>query len=110
MRETIILNSQEQRRTMILNQVMAGVIRVPQAADLLQLSIRHTRRLLAEYRQEGPAALAHGNRGRTPAHTLAESLRQRVVALAKGAYGGGKPPAPDQRAPQCPAKRLLLCP
>jgi transposase len=88
MRETIVLNGIEQKRALVLNQVMAGQMKAEQAADLLQISLRHTRRLLAAYRQEGPAALAHGNRGRQPAHTLAEGLRQRVVALAREKYAG----------------------
>lgn len=88
MGEMITLNSKEQRRVLVLNQIIGGQLKVAQAAELLQVSLRHTRRLLAEYRQEGPAALAHGNRGRTPAHALAEDLRQRVVALAESKYAG----------------------
>lgn len=88
MKETIVLNGKEQRRAVVLNQVMGGQINVPQAAQLLAVSVRHTRRLLAEYRQLGPEALAHGNRGRQPAHTLDEGLRARVVALAKDKYVG----------------------
>lgn len=88
MRETIVLNSKEQRRAFVLNQVIGGQINVPQAAQLLVVSLRHARRLLAEYRQFGPEALAHGNRGRQPAHTLGEGLRARVVALAKDKYVG----------------------
>jgi transposase len=88
MRETITLNGTEQKRALVFNQVMAGLMKAGQAAELLQISLRHTRRLLAAYRQAGPAALAHGNRGRQPAHTLAEGLRQRVVALARDKYAG----------------------
>ena len=40
------------------------------------------RRLLAGYRQEGVAALAHGNRGRTPRHTIPPRVRQQVLARA----------------------------
>jgi hypothetical protein len=44
--------------------------------------------MLAAYRKEGAAALAHGNRGCTPAHALEEETRQRVVALARTTYAG----------------------
>ncbi|HCG29123.1 MAG TPA: hypothetical protein DEU95_05130, partial [Chloroflexi bacterium] len=40
------------------------------AAEVLDLSVRQVRRLLAAYREDGVAALVHGNRGRVPA-TLA---------------------------------------
>ena len=34
------------------------------------MSERHTRRMLAAYREQGAAALAPGNRGRHPYHAL----------------------------------------
>jgi hypothetical protein len=55
----------------------------------LGLSERHTRRLLAAYRRAGEAALAHGNRGRTPANALAEATRAQVLARARGAQFRG---------------------
>ncbi len=50
--------------------------------------LRQVRRLLAAYRREGGAALAHGNRGRRPVHTLSEEIRRQVVELARGCYEG----------------------
>jgi transposase len=88
MKGTVTLNSKEQHRLGILNRVIGGQMTVMEAARLLDLSERQTRRLLAAYKKEGAAALAHGNRGRTPANALPEALRQQVVALAKGTYGG----------------------
>jgi transposase len=52
------------------------------------LSVRQVRRLLAVYRQEGVAALSHGNRGRAPVHRISEDTRKRVVAFAQGHYSG----------------------
>ncbi len=49
---------------------------------VLGLSLRHVRRLLAAYREEGAAALAHGNRERRPHNALGEDLRRQVVELA----------------------------
>jgi hypothetical protein len=43
-----------------------GVVTCREASEVLHLSLRHTRRLLAAYRKEGTAALAHGNRGKKP--------------------------------------------
>jgi len=59
-----------------------------EAAELLDLSLRHVRRILAAYRKEGAAALAHGNRGRKPRHALDESLRKQVLELAQSTYAG----------------------
>ena len=53
---------------------------------VLGLSIRQVRRLLARYREEGAAALAHGNRGRSPHNKLADGVRARVADLAGSKY------------------------
>ena len=70
MKEKVTLNRKDQKRLMVLNQVGRGVVTCREASALLHLSLRHARRLLAAYRKEGAAALAHGNRGRKP-HTHA---------------------------------------
>ncbi|HYM92496.1 MAG TPA: ISNCY family transposase, partial [bacterium] len=44
--------------------------------------------LLAEVRQHGLAALAHGNRGRPSPRRLAEAIRTKVLALARTTYAG----------------------
>jgi transposase len=87
MREQVTLNSKEQKRAMVLTRVIEGGVTVQQAGEVLGLSVRHVRRLKAAYMREGPAALAHGNRGRRPAHALEDTLRRQVVELAQTTYG-----------------------
>lgn len=86
MNKKVTLNIKEQKRLKVLNEVNAGNMTGQQAADLLGLSLRHVRRLLARYRQEGAAALAHGNRGRASPRRVPESVREKVVKLAKTTY------------------------
>ena len=62
------LNPKEQERLMVLNRMMGG---------WMGLSVRQVRRLLARYRKEGAAALAHGNRGRSPYNKLDDAVRAR---------------------------------
>ena len=78
MKELVILNKKEQKRSMVLNQMEKGEIIGREAAEVLDVSLRHVRRLAAAYRKEGVAALAHGNRGRKPHQALGENLRMRV--------------------------------
>ena len=52
------------------------------------VSARHTRRILAAYRRDGAAALAHGNRGRRPANATSDPLATDVVVLARTRYAG----------------------
>ena len=88
MKEVVTLNKKEQRRLVVLNQVERGQVRGKEVAEVLGLSLRHVRRILAAYRKEGAAALAHGNRGKKPQHALDEGLKERVLELARTTYSG----------------------
>jgi transposase len=82
----LTMTQREQARLQILNGVLSGRSTLAEAAAMLGVSERHGWRLLARYRAEGAAALAHGNRGRAPAHRLAEAVRERVRELAATTY------------------------
>ena len=86
--ENVTLTQKEQTRLQVLNNLLAGYMTMDQAATLMGVSARHTRRLLAAYRKEGAAALAHGNRGRRPANATPDSLATDVVLLARTRYVG----------------------
>src|SRR5260370_11704229 len=88
MRETITLNTQEQKRMMVLNRLLVGQLTAVEAAVLLDLSERQVRRLRAAYRKEGAAALVHGNRGRKPVQSISEQVRRQVIELASTKYAG----------------------
>lgn len=82
------MNAKEQNRLMVLNRVGEGWLGAGAASELLGLSVRQLRRLLARYREEGAAALGHGNRGRSPANRLDNAVRARVTELAQSTYAG----------------------
>ncbi len=84
----VTLNKKEQRRAGILVEVERGLLTGKQAAETMGVSLRQMRRLIAGYRKEGIAALAHGNRDRKPYNAIKDSLRQRVVHLASSKYAG----------------------
>ncbi len=84
MKEEVTLNLKEQKRLLVLNEILAGRLTGQEAAEVLGLSLRHTRRLIAAYRQEGAAVLAHGNRGKRSHRRTPEHVEEKVVALAKG--------------------------
>ena len=67
---------------------MAGQMPVGQAAELLGISERQIRRILTAYREEGAAALVHGNRGRRPANATTEATIAEVMELAATRYSG----------------------
>lgn len=84
--ETLILGRSEQKRVLVLHQMLAGLVTVEEAALLLGRSVRQVQRLQAAYRAQGLAALVHGNRGRQPVWTTAPETAARIVALAQGPY------------------------
>ena len=59
-----------------------------QAATLMGVSPRHTRRILAAYQEKGVAAVAHGHRGRKPPNATSDALMAYVVHLVHTRYGG----------------------
>ena len=87
MRE-VTLKQREQARIQVLNTVLEHQLSTAQAAEIMGVSERHTKRLLAAYRKEGPAALAHGNRGRRPHNAVPEAAAAAVVKLASNGYAG----------------------
>ena len=86
MREQVILSMKEQKRLQVISELDAGRLTGREAAELMGVSLRHARRMLAGYRQEGAEAVAHGNRGRAPATRTAEDIRDTVLSLARTRY------------------------
>ena len=84
----LTLTTKEQTSIQVLNAVLEGEVTVAEAAGLMGVSERHGRRLLAAYRKEGAAAIAHGNRGRKPSTTTCPDTQHRVRELAEGRYTG----------------------
>ena len=82
------MNQKEQARLKVLNRLWAEQMTVDQAATVMGVSTRHTRRILAAYRREGAAALAHGHRGRRPPNATPETTKAEVLHLASTRYLG----------------------
>ena len=86
MENKVTLTMKEQHKLKMVIDYEAGKVGAQRAAELLGLSKRQFRRLVAAYRQRGIAALAHGNRGRVPANRISEAVRQEILRLAKETY------------------------
>ena len=82
------MTQKEQARLQILNSFLTEHIALDQAAELMGVSPRHTRRILAAYQERGAAALAHGHRGRRPANATPDAVVADVVHLAGTKYEG----------------------
>ena len=82
------MKPKEQARLRVLNSLLAEHMTLDQAAALMGVSPRHTRRMLTAYRENGATALAHGLRGHKSVNTIPEATKSRVVHLAGTTYQG----------------------
>jgi transposase len=86
MNTQVILTMREQHKLKMVIDYEAGKVRAQRAAELLGISKRQFRRMVAAYRQRGIAAMAHGNRGKVPANRISEQVQQEILRLAKETY------------------------
>ena len=86
--DNMTLTQKEQARLQVLNSLLAEHMTLDQAATLMGVTTRHTRRILAAYREEGAAAVAHGHRGRKPPNATPDAVVAGVVRLARTRYAG----------------------
>ena len=84
----VTLNQREQARLQVLNSVMEYQLPRALAAEILGVSERQVRRILAAYRRDGAAALVHGNRGRKPRNSVPDDVAATTVILASTTYVG----------------------
>ena len=86
--ENVTSTQKEQARLQVLNSLLTEHMTLDQAATLMGVTTRHTRRILAAYREKGVAAVAHGHRGRRPPNATPEPVATAVVHLARTRYAG----------------------
>ena len=84
----VTLNQKGLARLQVLNTVLENHLSTVQAAEIMGVSERHAKRLLAAYRKDGASALAHGNRGRRPHNAVPGAVASAVVQLASNRYAG----------------------
>lgn len=86
--ETFRLSQKELQRVAVISSCVKGDLACARAAELLDLTARHVKRLKSRYRQGGEAALAHASRGRPSHRRLPEAMRARILHLARTRYAG----------------------
>jgi transposase len=77
------------RRAGVFERVKAGELTQKEAAEMLGLGYRHTKRLYRQFVKRGSKALVHGNAGKRSNHAKCPKFRRRVLGLVKKHYGGG---------------------
>src|SRR6266478_6381632 len=82
------MSTGELERVEVMGRVAKEKLKLTDAAAMLQLSYRQTKRLWRRYRQVGSQGLKHGNAGRPSNRSKPLKLRRRVLHLIKKKYSG----------------------
>ena len=72
----------------MLGRVKSKTLRLVDAAKMLELSYRQTKRLWQRYRREGAKGLEHRSAGRGSNRAKPENLRRKVLQLIREKYSG----------------------
>lgn len=82
------MSSGELRRVEVMGRVRGQTLKVRDAAQILELSYRQTKRLWQRYRQEGAQGLKHRNAGGISNHAKPEKFRRNVLRMIREKYSG----------------------
>ena len=82
----VTVSQKEFQRVKVIENAVAGRLKVSEAARLLQLSERQVQRLKRRYRPDCVDWVHHGNRGRPMPWALPAALRRKILELARGKY------------------------
>ena len=82
------MSTRELRRAEVLARVKSQTLRLVDAAKMLELSYRQTKRLWKRYRGEGAKGLQHRSAGRGSNRAKPEKFRQKVLQLIREKYSG----------------------
>jgi transposase len=86
--ETFTLSRKELHRPGLLKALCGGRLTNAQVAAALGITVRQVRRLKRRFEAGGPAALAHGNRGRPSPRRVPAAARETVIRLMTTVYVG----------------------
>jgi transposase len=82
------MNERETRRSGVLDRVKSEELTQVEAAEILGLSYRQTKRLYRRFLKLGVDGLVHGHVGKRSNHAKAARFRRRVLALVRKYYSG----------------------
>jgi hypothetical protein len=84
--ETLTMSAKERRRVVVLAGVKAGELKLVEAAQVLGLGYRQTKRVWRRYQDEGDAGLVHRGRGQPGQRRKPAELRARILARYAARY------------------------
>ena len=88
------MSTKELRRVEIFSRVAGGELLLTDAAEILLLSYRQTKRVWRRFRREGPAGLQHRSAGRPSHRAKPPTFREQVFRCLREKYLGSDEQAP----------------
>lgn len=82
----VILSMKENDKYLTIKKLVETNGNKKRAAMHLGCSERHINRMIKGYKDKGKAFFIHGNRGRSPAHTISDETKQAVLDLYRNKY------------------------
>ncbi|MCX6746320.1 MAG: ISNCY family transposase [Candidatus Parcubacteria bacterium] len=95
------MNNKEISRYDVIKRLIRNEINGTKAADLIKLSIRHTKRLKAAVKKKGARGLIHGNRGKTSNRKMPDEEKKEIISLLKEKYFDFKPTFATEKLSEC---------
>ena len=89
--EDIRMSEKERKRLGIMERVAAGELKLTDAAKILGMSYRQSKRISSRHKLEGDIGLVHRGRGRKSNHGYQQEVRNRVLGLYQETYAGFGP-------------------
>jgi transposase len=82
------MSTRELQRAEVMSRVRSKVLKVVNAAEILELSYRQAKRLWQRYRKEGAKGLKHRSAGKSSNRAKPEKFRQKVLSRIREKYSG----------------------
>ena len=82
------MSSKEMRRAGVLERVKSGELKLVNAAVMMGISYRQSKRIAKRYREGGAKGLQHGSAGRESNRRKPKKFRERVLRLVGKKYSG----------------------
>lgn len=90
-KDMIMISSEELRRLGIIKKVLGKEINQQEASEMIGVSDRQVRRIVARVKEEGERGIIHGLRGREGSHRIEVAEKQKILGLYRKQYEGFGP-------------------
>lgn len=91
MEDILKMSQREINRLHVIRKAIEKRIKQREAAETLELSERHIRRLVKRIKEESDKGIIHRSRDRKPHHAIAEEIKHKVLSLCRNKYSGFNP-------------------